>query len=105
MTDEQSPPSLPSQLPQESPDASATDLIAFFERVGASEACPICKTNKWNMVSRDHGGGLHLPNPLSSGTVLAVPAYLFVCDNCQFMRMHSKKLIDERIAALAKGSS
>ena len=48
---------------------------------------------------------VELPNPLSTGKIMQVPAYIVVCENCSFVRMHSKRIIDEKIAALGKESS
>jgi hypothetical protein len=97
MSDEQSTPTPPAE-----PDVPPEKIVEFFERVGVSDECPICKTRKWVLPHPDHGGILSLPNPLSTGQTFAVPAYLVVCSNCQFMRLHAKITVDEKIAGFAK---
>jgi hypothetical protein len=92
----------PIEPPPPPPDASLEEVLAFFGRVGVSDECPICKTRRWAFPERDRGGVLRLPNPISSGQILSVPAYMLVCENCQFVRLHAKRPIDEEIAALKK---
>jgi hypothetical protein len=83
-------------------DATADEMAAFLGRVGAIDECPICKTDKWIFVGRDHGGVVYLPNPQSTGLMMAVPSYMLICNNCNFIRLHAKKIIDKKLKVISE---
>lgn len=74
-------------------DAASASLMAYLNRVGASVKCPSCGHADWELVDmpehtaavplvQDNGGWVAPP--------ARVPAYVLVCRNCAFIRMHAK---------------
>lgn len=73
-----------------------------LHRRGASIVCPVCGFNEWKGFGEL--GNLHvaLPSVLPTGELMhlpdqtgAVPAYLFGCARCGFLRLHSKQIVDD----------
>jgi len=83
-------------------DATIDEMVAFFRGVGAKDECPICKTDEWTFPNRDYGGVVYLQNPPSTGPMMAVAAYLMICNNCNFIRLHAKKVIDKKIKIISE---
>ena len=67
-------------------------LIAYFKANGATENCPFCGQEEWNITAEedltpDHAG-IHLfQRELPTGKVLI--AFPFVCVKCGFVRFQS----------------
>lgn len=83
-------------------DATIDEMVAFLRRVGAIDKCPICKTDEWTFPNRDNGGVIYLLNPSSPSHLMAVPAYVMVCNNCSFIRLHAKRVIDKKISSISE---
>jgi hypothetical protein len=63
-----------------------------LETAGAKLACPSCDHVDW---SRDPDPVV-LPIPQAGGKLIpAVPAYMLMCRNCGFIRLHSTKVLLE----------
>lgn len=66
-------------------------LSRFFESVGASSACPICKREQWK-IPGDGGTIAHaFPWATPDGELYmnGVPVIMMVCGNCSFVRPHA----------------
>jgi len=75
-----------------------------LKRAGAKVACPICGTSEWRVfaIGPKHALG-GIPLKLSEGrfdiaTATFIDAYGMACDNCGFIRLHSSKVLREKMS-------
>jgi hypothetical protein len=81
-------------------DSTFNEIIAFLGKTGAGSAkCPVCSSNSWTLPPRELGGVVELPNPIHGRSGVVVAAYLFVCNVCAYIRLHSKVKVDEAVQA------
>lgn len=65
-------------------------VAAALEAAGASLQCPSCGRFDW---SRDPDPVV-LPSARPEGNLVpAIPAFILICDNCGFVRLHSLKAL------------
>lgn len=71
---------------------------AFFKRVGAKYACPVCSNEDWVFLSAGPGQEMRpgLPMVTTPPQILGVPTtplIAFYCDTCGFVRAHLRQKV------------
>ena len=70
-------------------DANAgKKMQAHFAVKGVVVSCPMCKTERWGMLQKDD-------EALLIGLEKVPPAYVLICMNCGFVRMHVRDVLDD----------
>jgi predicted RNA-binding Zn-ribbon protein involved in translation (DUF1610 family) len=62
---------------------------------GARQECPMCSSREW--TSDDTPAAVNAADPDSGNAILGamVPAVIFVCRNCGFIRLHALDVVLE----------
>ena len=78
-------------------DTETSTLQAFLSRKGAALSCPSCGQNTWTIVETP-GQTAAVPLFQNNGGWVSppahVPAYVLICNNCAFIRMHAKLIVE-----------
>lgn len=82
-------------------DLTFEEITGYFTKVGAADACPVCRTANWTIPSLPHDGTVGLFTPRPDGGYLmpggVIPTIVVACTNCGFIRLHSAAILLDKI--------
>jgi hypothetical protein len=91
MTDES-----PKEEKKEEVSSSLTsaEIVAYFKKVGAKDTCPICDFAGWYVFTNKEKSVAKIQYEVE-GPYL--PSIIMICKNCNFIRLHLKRLIEKAV--------
>ena len=83
------------------PEITQRQVKAFLEEKLASADCPTCEENDWNILITPSSGKRGTPvieiQNEENIAVTRIPAVCMICNNCGFIRLHSRRRIERWI--------
>lgn len=89
----------PDKKRDDPPALTREQLVSYFQNVGAKDRCPICDYTGWYVFTRGEENVVKLDYEVENSFL---PAIVMVCRNCNFVRLHLKRLIEDDYSSGAK---
>ena len=77
--------------------SNAERFAAFIETKTGTSKCPVCSENEWEIYSPAPITRLPVSDETDarlSGSKAYFPAYVMYCQNCGYVSMHMKRIVD-----------